>query len=275
VNYYTETNRGPISITISKDEILKLKNHNCIIYTCNTNNYSPVDHFKNSLEICEKNKYGFYIFTDRYIKNVCESNQIIFSYDAPNPRFAAKIFKILPYQFINSNISLWVDSNIILNNNITKLINRFISTPKGVMLFNHNKRSSIDEEAKECIRFGKDDEIIIKTQISNYIKEKNSLERFGLFQGGIILSKKKKVIIDLFESWWAEIQKGSIRDQLSLPIVLFQYKSELMTMNNGDLDKYFSIINHNKYEMYGVDNSFSGLLKFYKSKILNYLSSRL
>ena len=130
MNYYFKTNRGSISIDISHKELLKIEKKRKIVYTCNTNNYSPIDHFKKSLAYCTNNNLSYFlVFTDEIIKDLDRSNQIFFSFKAPDPRYAAKIFKILPYLFFkDADFSLWVDANILFKEKLNRLINDFIKS---------------------------------------------------------------------------------------------------------------------------------------------------
>jgi len=273
VNYYFETNRGPISIEISYDEISKINDSEITIYTCNTNSYSPNHHFNDVLQLCKNNNYSYYVFTDKVIYGFNIKNQILFTYTAPDPRYAAKLFKILPHQFFKkSTYTLWVDANILLNEKVNHLIENFKSSNKEILLFNHNKRRNILEESEVCIKYAKDDDEIIKNQISKYKKLKLQIEEIGLFQGGVLLRKNTANINNILKLWWCEIREGSIRDQLSLPIIVHDFHNKSTIRAHEDLFNYFSVIPHNKYKMYGIGNSLNSNVIAIKSKILYYFS---
>ena len=125
MNFSYLSNSGKISIEISEEDFKKIKKLNKVIYSCNTGGYSPTRHFEDAIKICELHDYTFIIFTDKHITSIDKANQIIFSFDAPNPRYA-KIFKILPHEFfINSEISLWIDPNVEINQRVFKKLDHF------------------------------------------------------------------------------------------------------------------------------------------------------
>jgi hypothetical protein len=273
VNYYFKTNRGSISIDISSDELLKIEDPEKVIYTCNTNNYSPVSHFRQSSMYCKKNNYSYYVFTDRIIEDLDISNQIIFSYKAPDPRYAAKVFKILPFLFFDTaQFSLWVDANIFLLKDLHLLMNDFVLLDDDFLLFEHNKRNSIIEESIECVKYGKDNSKIINSQISQYNEKYKNLGNLGLYQGRVLLRKHTKSVKKMSDSWWGEISNGSIRDQLSLPVTLTRVDIKLSRKKQIDFIKYFEVMNHNKYKMYGIGNSIGSNLISLKSKLVYYLN---
>lgn len=273
MNYYFKTNRGPISIDISSKELLKIEKKRKIVYTCNTNNYSPVDHFKKSLVYCKNHNLSYFVFTDKIIKDLDRSNQIIFLFNAPDPRYAAKIFKILPYLFFkDADFSFWIDANISFKEKLNQLIDEFILSGNDLLLFKHNKRSSVIDESLECIKYGKDNSKIINNQITKYKKKFENLNKLGLFQGRILFRKHTRSVKKMSDSWWADILMGSIRDQLSLPISLSLNKINLSTIEHIEFVKYFFVMSHNKYKMYGIGGSLSSYMISFKSKILYYIT---
>lgn len=276
MNYYFKTNRGPISIDIFSDELSKIKNAGMVVYTCNTNNYSPNNHYTDLSVYCKQNNYNYFVFTDRLVKDLDKSRQILFSYKAPDPRYAAKIFKIFPILFFdNAKYSLWIDANISFLKDLNLLINNFVSSENNFVLFKHNKRNNVIDESIECMKYGKDDSIIIKSQIQRYSKEIKNLERLGLYRGCVLLRKHTSSVNEMSNSWWNEISNGSIRDQLSLPIAIEKNSIRLSVERASNFKKYFTLGLHNKYKMYGIGNSIGSSLISFKAKLLYYLSKYL
>ena len=167
-----------------------------------------------------------------------------------DPVRSAKIFKILPHNFLSEyEISIWVDGNLLVKGDVNKLVKRYL---KGVNLaiFSHNQhkkrwkkllwvkntedcRDCIYKEAKYLLKIGedgkyKDDLEIIKKQMNRY-KNENYPENNGLIVGMIILRKHNKPdVVKVMEDWWEEIKRGSRRDQLSFNYVAWKNKLSFM-----------------------------------------------
>jgi hypothetical protein len=127
-----------------------------------------------------------------------------------DPVRSAKLPKILPWLFIDEwDESLWIDCNMVIKK---------LPSPKDDIAFHqHRSRKCIFKEAHVCISKGKDDKEIIENQMERY---KNFPINNGLWEGGLIYRRNTDKIKALCEDWMNEIDNGSRRDQLSLPVVL-------------------------------------------------------
>lgn len=137
----------------------------------------------------------------------------IFPKDA---RLSAKIYKICSsLLFPNASCTFWHDANLVL---LPELVRRQHSF-KGLLLFKHPHRDCLFEEAKECINLNKDSEDNIIRQVKEY--RGNIAPSSGLYAAMMIGRNMSCNYLKEFElSWWEEILKFSIRDQISLPYVL-------------------------------------------------------
>jgi len=155
------------------------------------------------------------------------------------PILTAGRYKILFHQFIKSQHVVWVDASISINCDPETLIGT-----ADFMLMKHPHRSCIYEEARACIKLRKDDESIINAQVNRYRSEgyRNSS---GLVATGIIYRKATKQINKFCEQWFSEVERGSIRDQLS-----FNYVAWKTGMGYALMDyvpaPHFKLNRHNK-----------------------------
>ncbi len=270
---YFNSNQGKIEIDIDDKNLSKAAVSKYVIYTTNTDSYSPVGHIKDLIDLANVNGYDFFIFTDKKIKNINECNQILFNYISPNPRYAAKIFKIRPDIFFkNGEISLWIDANVSFNKNLFNKINSFKESDAEIFLFNHDKRMNIFQEAEECKKNLKDSEMIIDNQINKYLNNEINIEKLGLFQGRILLRKHTTKIKDFSKFWLSEILNNSIRDQISLPYAIRHVNPSYISENSFEMKKYFSVLLHNKYNTYIKIDSFDKLFLSIKYKIIFMLA---
>jgi hypothetical protein len=133
------------------------------------------------------------------------------------PRRNAKIYRALSHLFVPGEYSLWVDGNIFL-----KYPEEYFIEMMGdadVLAFKHPYgRDCLYQEAEECIKLGLDYPEIIKEQTDRYKKE-GYPEHNGLWQTGVLLRRHTPEVISLNNKWWAEICRGSMRDQISFPYV--------------------------------------------------------
>lgn len=167
-----------------------------------------------------------------------------------DPRLVAKVFKVLPHRVLNKkfSISLWIDANIQLKVPILKYMEESNIDTHELAVFDHDKRSNIYTEGLYCCLFGKDRFRVILSQLFRYFLF-HLRASFSLFQGRIILRKHNHPnVIRSMDNWWAEIERGSLRDQLSFPVVLDQMKSEVFVVPHRKLPRFFKINEHLVYE---------------------------
>lgn len=140
-----------------------------------------------------------------------------------DPRRTAKIFKILPHLFISGcDYSIWTDGKNELIKNITPIIPNWGNF--HFRAFPHPSRKCAYEEANVCKLEKKDLSEILDRQTDLY-KKTGFAENFGLLNGSFIVRDHRSLMIKkLMEDWWYEIESHSVRDQVSLPYVLWKNK---------------------------------------------------
>ena len=87
----------------------------------------------------------------------------------------------MPHLFLDTEYSLWIDSNIKINENIYLLIENMLKKKKKICLYNHDKRKNIKEESEVCKSLVK----MIKKLLTNKLKSEEklgSLNKFDLFR---------------------------------------------------------------------------------------------
>ena len=124
------------------------------------------------------------------------------------------LFRSLHFYFPNYEYSLWVDGNITPISDIKILIKEYLKDV-SIVMFTHEYRSCIYEEAAACTERKKDSSDIIKKHMERYLAE-NYPKDNGLVANGILLRKHNDPkLIKTMEIWWNELNIGSSRDQLS------------------------------------------------------------
>ena len=90
-----------------------------------------------------------------------------------DPVRSAKVFKIKPHEFLKEyNISIWVDANFLIMNDLNSFLKKAGNLNKAHMLvFQHDQgRDCIYDEARTILSDKKDDPQIVANQMKKYRK---------------------------------------------------------------------------------------------------------
>jgi hypothetical protein len=117
--------------------------------------------------------------------------------------------------------SLWVDGQIEIIDN--KMIDLAIKTLDNhdLGLWRHPSRQCLYKEAEACFRVGHGHSVLGQ---SNYYSRKYSLPpEGGLWVTGVMARNMTEDIKSFQKTWWNHIVAHSVRDQISLPIVIHEH----------------------------------------------------
>lgn len=156
-----------------------------------------------------------------------------------NSALEVRKYKCLPHKFLPEyDISVWIDANIQIQSSILSYI-RENMRDTGMLFFTHYERNCIYEEGAINILLHKENTGKIIEQMYEY-NQKRYPEHNGLFCGNFIVREhNRQTVAAIMEAWYAELLKHSLRDQLSLPYVL--WKNEIKP------DVCWGYVNDNKY----------------------------
>jgi len=185
-----------------------------------------------------------------------------------SPRLLAKKYKILPHRlkiFRKYKVSLWIDGNLLLKKTPWRLVQEYLKK-YNIAFFEHPYRKNIYEEAKACVRLKKDKYFIIRQQLKKYYRE--GFKGENLIWGGIILRKhNNKEVIKSMEDWWKEINKGSIRDQLSFNYVAWKNNLKFCLIEKEKLHEFIKKFPHKNKKR---ENKITKFLKDKIKRVLPY-----
>ena len=170
-----------------------------------------------------------------------------------DPRRLAKIFKVLPHKIFKSQkYSIWIDGNVKIISPITGLLNhKSFNNNNGFAFFKHPSRNCAYKEAKACLKWGRDNKELITKQMLQYKEEGFPME-YGLIWGGVIFREHHKVN-NLMEAWWNEIERFSVRDQLSFNYCTYKLGVVPLFFDSNDVKKYFVRSMHKKSNLRGLN----------------------
>lgn len=135
-----------------------------------------------------------------------------------DPVRSARFVKTHPYLYApDARVIVWIDSNIIIRGDLRPDIEAFMASGLPVGAVPHPLRSDVYEEAEEVIRRRKDAGEVVREQMARYRAAGFVPGPEALIESGLLFLRMDMPETRRFLSlWWAEIDRGSRRDQLSV-----------------------------------------------------------
>ncbi|HUS95280.1 MAG TPA: glycosyltransferase domain-containing protein [Hyphomicrobiaceae bacterium] len=135
-------------------------------------------------------------------------------------RRTARHYKTLPHRYLpDADVWIWVDGNVRLRMHPLQFVKRYGG--RGFATLAHPDRRCLYVEAQFCDRNHKDDHGRITRQINRY-RSAGMPAGWGLAETRAVIRRKSPELHALSEDWWREIERGSLRDQISLPFVCWK-----------------------------------------------------
>jgi hypothetical protein len=140
----------------------------------------------------------------------------------PDPGRHARRPKLLPHLFLPEfEWSLWVDANFQIVGNLEPFLSEHL--PRApFQAFRHGERRCAYDEVEACIAHKKACPSLLRAQAGRY-REAGMPDGLAVVQGAVLLRRHKQAnVVATMELWWHETTRGSCRDQVSLPYVLWR-----------------------------------------------------
>jgi len=197
----------------------------------------------------------FICFTDQPFSSKIWTIQRTAPFYKDNPNKSAKLYKIFPHRFLwGYDTSIWIDGNILVRGNVKDLEKKYLSENKFAAYnhaLSHDKRSSIYEEAEAILeamnrgRYIHLDSSIIRKQMDTYRSDGYKGDG-GLITAMIMFRRHKEPdVINTMNAWWKEIEKYTVRDQLSFNYVAWKTNLSFSYIEGDSRDnKYFTQVPH-------------------------------
>jgi hypothetical protein len=135
-------------------------------------------------------------------------------------RKASRFYKINSHLLPPHDISIYIDASYIFK----KPMGAILDNLRGdIAISAHGKDNCLYKHAVTCITCKLDDPIEVFKQVGRYAQEGYPRD-IGLTENSLIIRRNNGIIKELNELWWQEYQRGSQRDQLSLPYALWKVK---------------------------------------------------
>ena len=141
--------------------------------------------------------------------------EIRYCHPSGDPVFQAKRIKVLAHETLQCSTSLWVDARVELGD-LHGIFDRFDSE---LALQQHPQRNCLYEEAEFSKQIGRGDPQRIDQTVARF-RAAGHPERAGLWLGGIVLRRHTPATRAFNREWWRQVNIGTLRDQIILPVLL-------------------------------------------------------
>jgi hypothetical protein len=215
---------------------------------------NPEDYEKKSLD---KNIEIYTSITNGYDieRNDIKSIKVVPTFK--NPIKDVRKCKILSHEYIDADISIWVDGNIYPLIDDKELVDKYLGD-SDMALFKHPYRDCIYDEFGIVSKLKYDLPEILDNQMTKY-KISGYPEKNGLCETGFLIRRNNEKVNNFNETWWNEVLLNSHRDQLSFNYVLDKFPDLKVNYIEGNIRNHsdFKYVNHPKH--YSFDKKYEPL----------------
>lgn len=169
----------------------------------------------------------FFVFTDATVPVGSIWQKRAPEYVDADPVRTARFVKTHPHLYFSGfDYAIWMDANLTLLYHPIELLPH-PNDSKPLHTWRHPLRICAYEEGRVCMELGKDDVDTIRHDMDR-LSDQDFPKNAGLMETSVIVSNMRSdSVASVYNHWWARIEQGSRRDQLSLPAVLHQTGVEI------------------------------------------------
>jgi SAM-dependent methyltransferase len=138
-----------------------------------------------------------------------------------DPRRAARKIKTLALDIVQGDIVVWIDGRIAPTGAKLRPMLRRALRSSTIASYPHPWRQCLYDEARECAALRLAPEVELKTQAAEY-SAAGFPRRAGLWNTMVVARRRTEAMVEFGRDWWAQLQKHTLRDQVSFPYVLWQ-----------------------------------------------------
>lgn len=163
-----------------------------------------------------------YLFSDKKLKKAPEGYETIISnYINPEPVRTARFVKTHPHiWFKDYDYAVWIDSNVHFYADIFEYCERLIHAEADCGFIPHPVRHNFAEEYAELLRLGIISGDLAESQIDRYCEDDKLLKSRLVETNFFICRPQSPAVSKFMQIWWAEINRFTHRDQLSVNYAL-------------------------------------------------------
>lgn len=165
-------------------------------------------------------RFDYFVFVDDVAKDGGGSKIVPATFVHKDATRTARFVKTHPHLLLDGyDIAVWVDANVVLLDDLNDAVESFIRSGRPVAGVPHQDRSSVSEEFAACVERAKDDPGVIERQRVAY--RSIGFDCSDLIETPwMMFNLRDKRLAGFLDRWWAEIERYSRRDQLSVNYAL-------------------------------------------------------
>lgn len=190
----------------------------------------------------KNDSYDYICFTTENIKPNKMWQVVKVEKEISNVKTARK-YKILSHKYLSDyDMTVWIDANMGMENNLYEVIEREIKGHNFVCYQHSSGQFGHNYEINRCISMRKDDEKVLLRQRKAY---QEITERVMLPATGIILRKKTERVKEFEKLWWEHVKEYSCRDQIAFCYAVWKLNFEWSPIKTAR-HKWFCIGPHKR-----------------------------
>ena len=150
------------------------------------------------------------------------------------PKLVNREMKMLAGKFARRYDSvIYIDGSIQIIGSLEPVISCFLASGRSLGLFKHNERKTPWEELAACKEMGylSQDEYRFEERRLQPFRSKSIA--LGLYDAGVVLKNQNhESFLEIVGRWFELFMQNPARDQLSLPIVAWEYSQEILQFDH-------------------------------------------
>jgi hypothetical protein len=172
-----------------------------------------------------------------------------------DPVYEAKIFKVLPWQYLDTEYSIWIDGSVAIKCEPLELIDKFLKDA-DIALFKHAQRDDIYDEYEVDLGYRQKEPAKFRLAQREKYQREGVPKKSGLWECGIILRRHTEEVKRFCETWWSEITAFTHSDQCSFMYSALKHGIKINAMYPGNMyqSPYFHRVPHEKTWDYSISS---------------------
>lgn len=143
---------------------------------------------------------------------------IVYISGSLDTRLESRRIKCLLLEIVQiGDIVVWLDDNIHPTRIVRNVVEQAVSR-HDIAASKHPDRDCIYDEVEVCRKWSLDYDDRLRGQGEAYLQAQHP-KHWGLWELGVLIRRRTPKMYQLGRMWWNEIQRHSIRDQISFPFI--------------------------------------------------------
>ena len=166
-----------------------------------------------------------------------------------DPRVVARKYKTLVLDHVEADVVVWLDGRVRFSGEPLRPLLTKALRETDIAGYPHPDRTSAFEEASVCSKLGLGSTDHLTRQVDDYSAD-GFTDDGGLWATGVLVRRNTVEMRDFGRAWWRELQKYTMRDQISFPYLLWKHGLRCAPLGlsfcKPGLSKHFELGQHRR-----------------------------